>query len=152
MPCAWRFGLRPELMARGHPGGLPDLFIDRSLGSKQVPTRLRAEGLRLMTLAEVYGRPQDEDVLDVEWLELAGGNGWAVLMKDDRIRYRPIEREALITHNVRAFCLAGGNLRADDMADQFLNVLDEMAAACAAAPPCLYVVSASGMRKVPLDT
>ncbi len=139
-------------MAPGHPDGLPDLFVDRSLGGKQVPARLRAEGLRLRTLAEVYGRPQDEDVLDVEWLELAGQNGWAVLMKDDRIRYRPIERQALIEHHVRAFCLAGGNLRADEMADQFLNVIDDIAAACAAEPPCLYVVSASGMRRVDLTT
>ncbi|MGE4113596.1 MAG: hypothetical protein AB7G36_05425 [Candidatus Nanopelagicales bacterium] len=143
--------LRPEPMPRGHPERLPDLFLDRSLGGKQVPARLREEGLRLQTLAEVYGRPQDEEVLDVEWLELAGRNGWVVLMKDDRIRYRRTEREALVTHNVRAFCLSGGNLRAADMADQFLNVLDRMAAACAEPPPCLYVVSASGMRKVQLE-
>jgi hypothetical protein len=138
-------------MARGHPEGLPDLFLDRSLGGKQVPSRLRAEGLRLLTLTEVYGRPRDEEILDVEWLELAGRNGWAVLMKDDRIRYREIERHALITHNVRAFCLSGGNLRAADMAVQFMQVLDKMAAACLAPPPCLYVVSASGMRKVELE-
>jgi hypothetical protein len=36
------------------------------------------------------------------------------------------------------------------MADQFLNVIGEMAAACAPDPPCLYVVSASGMREVDL--
>ena len=32
-----------------HPDGLPDLFLDRSLGRKVVPTLLRAEGLRLVT-------------------------------------------------------------------------------------------------------
>jgi hypothetical protein len=40
-----------------HPDGLPDLFLDRSLGRKKVPELLRAEGLRLVTLAEHYGIP-----------------------------------------------------------------------------------------------
>jgi hypothetical protein len=39
----------------GHPAGLPELFLDRSLGRRQVPDLLRAAGLRLRTLAEVYG-------------------------------------------------------------------------------------------------
>ncbi len=63
-------------MASRHPDGLPDLFIDRSLGRRQVPDLLRAAGLRLHTLAEVYGVPADEKVTDVEWLALAGARGW----------------------------------------------------------------------------
>ena len=51
-----------------HPAGLPDLFIDRSLGRIQVPGLLRAAGLRLNTLAERYGVPADETVSDVTWL------------------------------------------------------------------------------------
>lgn len=43
-----------------HPDGLPDLFLDRSLGRKKLPELLRAEGLRLVTLAEHYGIPHDE--------------------------------------------------------------------------------------------
>lgn len=79
-----RLGLPPD-MAGGHPEGLPELFIDRSLGRRQVPDLLRSEGLRLRTLAEVYGIPQDETIADVEWLARCGREGWAVLMKDDRI-------------------------------------------------------------------
>jgi PIN like domain len=60
----------------GHPDGLPGLFLDRSLGRRQVPDLLRAAGLQLQTLAEVYGIPADEDVADVDWLELAGRRGW----------------------------------------------------------------------------
>ncbi len=74
-------------MPTGHPEGLPDLFLDRSLGRRQVPALLRDAGLRLPTLAEVYGVPADEGVADTEWLELAGQRGWPVLMKDERIRY-----------------------------------------------------------------
>jgi hypothetical protein len=41
---------------------------------------------------------------DTEWLRDAGENGWVVLMKDDKIRYRPAELEALTASGVRAFC------------------------------------------------
>ena len=44
-----------------HPDGLPDLLLDRSLGRKEVPELLRAEGLRLVTLAEHYGNPARRD-------------------------------------------------------------------------------------------
>jgi hypothetical protein len=104
-----------------HPDGLPDLFLDRSLGRHQVPSLLRAEGLRLITLAEHYGVPQDEDVEDVAWLALVGKRGWVALMKDAEIRRRPAEKQALVEHSVRAFCLSGGNLRADEMAMRYIR-------------------------------
>lgn len=95
----------------GHPPGLPDLLLDRSLGSVQVPRILRAAGLRLQTLVDVYGSPADERIEDPEWLRLAGERGWVVFMKDQRIRYREVERAAVLDNRVRAFCLSSGNLR-----------------------------------------
>jgi hypothetical protein len=135
----------------GHPDGLPTLLLDRSLGRRQVPELFRAAGLRLHTLAEVYGIPADEAVADVEWLARAGREGWTVLMKDERIRYRPAERAALVDHGVMAFRLTSGNLRAADMAGLFLGVVDRLAAACAVPGPFLYVVSRAGLRRVDLD-
>lgn len=137
-------------MAAGHPDGLPDFFLDRSLGRRQVPGILRAAGLRLRTLAEVYGIPKDEEVADVDWLERAGSESWVVLMKDERIRYRPAERAALTDYRVRAFCLTSGNLRAADMAQLYLDVLDPIADACGNPGPFLYVVSRSGLRRTEL--
>jgi PIN like domain len=139
-------------MTGGHPDGLPTLFIDRSLGRRQVPNLLRVAGLRLHTLAEVYGIPADETIADVEWLMHAGREGWAVLMKDERIRYRPAERAAVVDHRVRAFCLTSGNLRARDMAGLYLGVLDRIAAACAEPGPFLYAVSRQGLRQLDLTT
>ena len=40
-----------------HPDGLPELFLDRSLGRIKVPRLLREAGLNLVTLAEHYGVP-----------------------------------------------------------------------------------------------
>jgi hypothetical protein len=79
-----------------HPDGLPELFLDRSLGRKKVPELLRAEGIRLITLAEHYGIPNDETIADTEWLQLCGERSWLAVMKGDRIRYVGAERQALL--------------------------------------------------------
>ncbi len=125
-----------------HPAGLPDLFIDRSLGRIQVPRLLRAAGLRLVTLAEHYGIPADEEIQDITWLEHAGTNDWVVFMKDAKIRRRPVEQQVLVEHRVRAFCLVRGNLAAADMARRFITNLDAIAAACAEPGPFIYAVHA----------
>ena len=64
---------------------LPELFCDRSLGRIKVPSRLRAVHPVVIAHDDVF--PQDTD--DEVWLAEAGKRGWVVLMKDDRIRYRP---------------------------------------------------------------
>lgn len=135
-----------------HPDGLPDLFLDRSLGRIKVPELLRAAGLRLVTLAEHYGVPADEDVTDEEWLELAGTSRWAVLMKDTRIRYNPAERSAVLRHSVQSFCLTSQYLSAHDMAERFLDNLAAMARACSDDPgPFIYAVHANRIERLRLD-
>lgn len=104
----------------------------------------------MRTLAEVYGIPADEGVEDTEWLELAGQRGWPVLMKDERIRYRPVERAAIVAHRVQAFCLTGGNLRAPVMAQHFLSAIEGVAQACRSPGPFLYAVSGAGLRRLDL--
>lgn len=74
-----------------------------------------------------------------------------MLMKDERIRYRAGERDALVDHRVRAFCLTSGNLCAADMAQLYLDGLDRITALCAEPGPFLYVVSRGGIRPVDLD-
>jgi hypothetical protein len=133
-----------------HPDGLPDLFLDRSLGRIKVPQRLRAAGLRLVTLSEHYGIPADEGVADDEWLELAGSRGWVVFMKDTRIRYNRAEREAVKAHGVRCFCLANQNLTGDEMADRFLSNLEAIVRACGELGPFIYAVHRTRIEKLPI--
>ena len=132
-----------------HPDGLPDLFVDRSLGRKRVPELLRASGLRLVTLAEHYGMPADESVADTEWLELAGTRGWAVFMKDGRIRGRASERVVVETFAVRCFCISRQDLTAEQMAARSLAHLDAIVAACADAGPFIYAVHENRIEKLP---
>jgi hypothetical protein len=129
---------------------MPEFFLDRSLGRRQFPDLLRAAGLRLRTLSEVYGIPADEDIADVDWLEHAGTRGWVVLMKDEKIRYRPAERQALVSHKVMAFCLTSGNLRARQMAELYLASIEAIAAASREPDPFLYAVSSHGLRRLDL--
>lgn len=123
-----------------HPDGLPDLFLDRSLGRKLVPQLLRETGLRLITLSEHYGIPADEAIADEDWLEFAGTSGMAVLMKDARIRYNRAEREAVKRHQVQAFCLTRQDLTGADMAARFIDNIDAIAEACAQPGPFIYAV------------
>ena len=133
-----------------HPDGLPDLFIDRSLGRHQVPALLRSAGLRLVTLAERYGVPADESIEDERWIRDAGERGEAVFMKDEQIRYRPAEKMAIVTYSVRAFCLSRRDLTAPAMADLFLGHLDAIVRVCRDHQAGVFVVSQAGVRPVPL--
>lgn len=72
-------------------------------------------------------------------------------MKDAEIRRRPAERRALVDHSVRAFCLSGGNLSADEMAARYLRAVPAMARACVESPgPFLYAVHAERFTKLSL--
>jgi PIN like domain len=133
-----------------HPAGLPDLFIDRSLGRIQVPRMLRAAGLRLTTLAERYGIPDDEIVSDVTWLSEAGQRGEAVFMKDGRVRYNPAEKRAVQEYRVKAFCLARQSLAATAMAQLFLDHIEAISSACHEHKWGLFLVTNAGLRRVVL--
>ena len=135
-----------------HPDLLPDLFLDRSLGRIRVPQLLRDAGLRLVTLAEHYGVPADEAVVDEDWLELAGISNWTVFMKDTRIRYNPAERSAVLRHSVQCFCLTSQTLSSDEMARRFLDNLDSITQVCQEdSGPFIYAVHSNRIERLRLD-
>ena len=49
-----------------------------------------------------------------------------MLTKDTRIRYRPLEKEALINAEVAAFVVTGGNLTGDEMATIFVKAMPKI--------------------------
>lgn len=63
------------------------------------------------------------DAKDEEWLTAVGRQGWVVLTKDIRIRYRNLERAALMRAGVGAFVLTTGDLKGDEMAKIFVKAL-----------------------------
>ena len=101
-----------------------------------------------MTLAEHYGIPADESIADEEWLRLAGKQGWAVFMKDTRIRYNPAERDAVKAHAVQCFCLSRQNLSANEMAARFIESLEAIERACAEDGPFIYAVHSNRLERL----
>lgn len=63
------------------------------------------------------------DSKDEYWLTEVGKKGWVVLSKDDQIRYRPVEKAALLNAGVVAFFLPRGDLKGEEMATVFLKAL-----------------------------
>jgi hypothetical protein len=71
---------------------------------------LREAGATVQRLTDIFPK----GTLDEVWLAKAGENGWVVLTRDKRIRYRQLERMALQTAKVRAFVFTGGNVTGKD--------------------------------------
>src|SRR5438045_7322343 len=76
---------------------------------------------------EVHDEHLAQDASDPEWLAFAGQNNWIVITRDERIRYRVAEKQAIRRAKVRAFVLAAqGNLRAETLAENFLKALPKI--------------------------
>ena len=130
------------------PEQLPRFFLDRSLGRKAVPEALRADGWDLITLAEHYGVPADEQVADTEWIEEAAKRGWPVLMKDKRIRHRRAEIAAVAEHKARCFVITRGDLPSAEMVQRFISNKDAILLAVAGPGPDIYSVQADRISRL----
>lgn len=130
------------------PEAPPRFFLDRSLGRKAVPAALRADGWDLITLAEHYGVPADEQVADVDWITEAAAHGWPILMKDKRIRHRHVEREAVIAYQARCFVVTRGDLTSTEMVSRFIGSKAAILAAAAQPGPYIYSVQVSRISRL----
>jgi len=84
---------------------------------------LRAAGLKV----EVHDDHLPQNATDPEWLTLAGRNGWIVVTRDERIRYRVAEKQAIRRAKVRAFVIvAHGDLRIEEIAEILLKALSKV--------------------------
>ncbi len=99
------------------------------------------------TMAEVYGEEIGQSLEDERWLSDVGRRGWVVLMKDDAIRRRPAEREALAAAGVRAFCLTNAQLRADEQSERFLGNLGRILRQGRQPGPYIYGVYDGHLRR-----
>ena len=112
-------------------------FLDRSLGAKVVATALRNAGWSVVTHDQVF--PQDTP--DQVWLARAGAENWIVFTRDDRIRYRPAERGALMDAGVRAVVLTSPALTGPAIAALIVQAADRIEALMAKQPPGPVIVT-----------
>ena len=117
-------------------------FLDRQLGRHKMAGILRGADLKV----EVHDQHLAQDAPDPEWLAFAGKNNWIVITRDERIRYRVAEKQAIRRAKVRAFVLAAqGNLRAETLAENFLKALPKIRRLVEKEkPPFVAKVSRSG--------
>lgn len=107
------------------PSRLPEprtFFVDRSLGKYVVAVALRSAGARV----EVHDDHFSPDATDEHWLAEVGRRKWIVLTKDNRLRYHPREKTALLRHGVKAFILTARDLKGEDMAHAFTRALPKI--------------------------
>lgn len=100
----------------------PEVFVDRSLGSKKVPQRLRGAfpHLRVIAHDDLFAQDTDDEV----WLRHAGRRDWIVLTKDEKIRRKPGEQRAISEAGARCFCLHPTTaMRAEEMADVLVRAV-----------------------------
>jgi aryl-alcohol dehydrogenase-like predicted oxidoreductase len=127
-----------------HP---PEFFVDRSLG-KSIVEALRATGLTVHSMADVYGEERAQRLADEVWLQDAGKNDWIVLTKDDAIRRRPAERDALTAAAVRAFCLTTAQLRGTEQIERFVHNRHRILRQARRPGPYIYGVYESGLKRL----
>ena len=94
-------------------------FLDRSLGNKIIATALRQAGV----IVEIHDDHFSIDAKDEDWLPFVGKRGWIVLTKDRRIRYRTLEKLAVIKAKVAVFTLTAGDLQGAEMAHIFIKAI-----------------------------
>jgi hypothetical protein len=93
--------------------------------------------------------PVKRGALDEDWLPVVGSNGWVVLMRDKRIRYRRPERERLMQHGVKAFCLtASGNQTRWGMLQLLVRHWDRIEDTAKLPGPFIYAVNSGGVRRL----
>jgi PIN like domain len=125
---------------RRDPEPPPEFLIDRSLSQVSLPASLREAGLIVRTLSDVYGEQEAQRVQDTAWIALAAERGWVILCKDDHIRRRPAERQALQDGKVKVFCLTNARLTFAEQASYFLTNRFRILQACRKRGPFLYGV------------
>jgi len=125
----------------------PEFFVDRSLG-KSIVEGLRATGLTVYSMADIYGERRAQLLADEIWLRDAGENDWIVLTKDDAIRRRPAERDALTEAAVRVFCLTNRNMRGVEQIERFVSNRHRILRQAQKPGPYIYGVYEKGLKRL----
>jgi hypothetical protein len=123
-------------------------FFDRSM-RKKIPQAFGLLGLDAIAHDDYFDQATPDDV----WLTVARQQGWAIITKDDRIRFNEAERAALIAYAVGCFIVSRRNAPRWQLAQSLLRAWDDITRIANTAPrPFLYAVYADGrLREWPLS-
>jgi hypothetical protein len=92
------------------------------------------------------------DTDDEVWLPIVGQHGWAVILRDKKVRTRAWQRDLIIQHGIQAFALTrSGNAKRDELLElvqKFWNEIEEKAQN--EPGPYIYAVRQQGLRALHL--
>ena len=122
-------------------------FLDRSLGRHVVAEALRAEGLVVQTLAERY--PETEEFVEDEtWIREVTADRLVILMKDDRIRRKLCEQQAILESGSRAFVVTNASLTGEQLAELFVENRNRIIQRSRHPGPYIYGVDPGRLEKL----
>jgi len=90
----------------------PILFLDRAIDGHLLAAALIEAGAVIKRHRDVFADDEDDSV----WLSHVGRSGWFVVTRDARIRYNPLEIQALKAAKVGAFIFVPKNLTGIEIA------------------------------------
>lgn len=99
------------------------LFLDRGMSVNLLLTELQTMGVPFVRHDDIF--PQNTP--DTVWLAEVGRRGWLVLTLDQRIRYNPLEKQALLASGIGSFILVAKNLPGRQIAASIVRALPAMA-------------------------
>jgi len=139
-----RSGTRSAASSTSRPPEPLTLYLDESLDGESLATALEQAGAKVIRGSKHFPRGTPDET----WLNECGRNGWIVLTRDKRIRYRVLERTALHEAGVKAFVFTGGNVSLKDTVQILVGALGRIGKIARTEPaPFIYHVGASGRPK-----
>jgi len=126
------------------------VFLDRSIGTKKIAHALRILGVDVQTIHDLYG-DESNTVEDARWIADATQDGRLLIGADQKIRYNPLERQALCVHGARCFTFPRGNLTAVQMIDRISLHLPSIARLAEEPGPYVYHMTSDAVVRMKLD-
>lgn len=120
-------------------------FLSRCLGSDDVRSALIAAGVTVEIHNDHFSPNETDDV----WLTEVGRRGWVVITRDERIRYRMVEKQAIARAKVRTFFLVPRGLSGPENGAVLVKALARMTRFCIGnQPPFIAKVFRNGTVKM----
>lgn len=126
------------------------VFLDRSIGTKVIGGALRELGVDVETIQDRYG-DESPIVKDVRWIADASVDGRVLIGADQRIRYNPLERQAICRHAARCFTFPRGNLTAAQMIERLARHLPVIVDLAAIPGPFVCHLRPDSVTRMALD-
>ena len=118
------------------------LFIDRDLWSRALDQALRDAGIPFVAHHEEFRH----DTPDARWLPRVADQRWVVVTRDQRIRYRHNEVDAVRRGRLHLFTLSSGNLSAAESGRLLVAAWPRIQAAVREnAPPMFWSITRGGL-------